>query len=122
MKFPSFPLLSAAAAALLVACGEDRSDEQPFAPTVETVAAEVTGDSARLTGAVIASPNSSLTECGFTYGNDTLTLEVVSPDTAFAFSAVTDSLGAGDYYAVAYATNGMGTSHGDTLRFTIGQE
>lgn len=35
---------------------------------------------------------------------------------------MTDSLGAGEYYAVAYATNGMGTSVGDTIYFTIGAE
>lgn len=104
---------------MLIACGEDRSDEQPFAPTVETASVEVLGDSALLTGNVTSSLNSSLTKCGFAYGNDTLTLDVVSPDTAFTFSAVTDSLGAGEYYAVAYAANGMGTSYGDTLYFTI---
>ena len=35
------------------------------------------------------------------------------------FGVMTDSLGAGDYYAVAYAQNGVGKGYGDTLRFTI---
>ena len=35
------------------------------------------------------------------------------------FTAVTDSLSAGTYFAVAYAKNGVGTSYGDTIHFTI---
>lgn len=107
-------------AALFTACGEDRSSEQPFPPTVvsETTYQQV-GDSVLLRGRVAASPNSSLRECGFTYGNDTLKLKAVSRDTAFAFSAFTDSLGVGSYYAVAYARNGMGEAAGDTIRFVV---
>ncbi len=103
----------------LASCGEDRSGEQPFAPTVESRVAVVEGDSALLTGAVTASPNSTLTECGFAYGNDTLRAKAVAPAPAETFTAVTDSLGGGTYFAVAYATNGVGTSYGDTLHFTI---
>lgn len=119
MKHPILPLLLTAATALTAACGEDRSGEQPFAPTVESLSAEVVGDSARLTGTVTSSVNSTLTACGFEYGNDTLRLETAAPEPATTFTAVTDSLGGGDYYAVAYATNGVGKSYGDTIYFTI---
>lgn len=101
-------------------CGEDRSGEQPFAPTVVTRNVEVVADSAILTGQVTESPNSSLIACGFTYGNDTLKVTATSSEVSESFSVVTQVLEAGDYYAVAYAQNGVGTSYGDTLHFSIG--
>lgn len=104
---------------LAYGCGEDRSGEQPFAPTLGESSCVVDGDSAFLTGTVTTSPNSSLRECGFQYGNDTLSARCVAPEPLPEFTAVTDSLGAGDYYAVPYARNGMGTSYGDTLYFVI---
>ncbi len=113
----ALPLLGAAFAS----CGQDRSGEQPFAPTVESVGVEVLGDSARVTGHVTSSLNSSLTECGISYGNDTLRATSKAPAPIETFSAVTDSLGAGSYYAVPYARNGVGVSYGDTLYFTIGE-
>lgn len=122
MRSSLIPIILAVLISVFAACGEDRSGEQPFAPTVETVSAEVMADSALLTGRVTASPNSSLTVCGFYYGNDTISKTCVAPAPTETFTAVTDSLGAGDYYAVAYATNGMGTSVGDTIYFTIGAE
>lgn len=118
MRTP-LPLLPLSVLLLLAACGEDRSGEQPFAPTVVSAGCTVQGDSALLSGTVTASPNSSLTECGFTYGNDTLRATTKAPQAAENFTAATDSLGAGDYYAVAYAKNGVGTGYGDTIRFTI---
>ena len=109
-------------ALLLVACNAvDRSGEQPFAPTVETLDAESVGDSALLHGAVVASPNSDVKECGFTYGNDTLETKVKCAEAATLFSAYTDSLAPGTYFAVAYSRNGIGTSWGDTVRFVIGE-
>ena len=51
--------------------------------------------------------------------NDTLRAEVQATEPLPSFSAETDSLGAGRYFAVAYAQNGMGTSYGDTLYFTV---
>ena len=104
---------------LLLACGEDRSGEQPFAPTVRSLGATVVGDSAVLTGEVTASPNSHLTECGFAYGTDTMRATCQADTATAMFTATTDSLGAGTYFAVAYAKNGVGTSYGDTLHFTI---
>ena len=106
--------------AALTACNPvDRSGEQPFAPTVKTVSATAKADSARLDGQVLTSPNSDVTACGCVYGNDTLRTEKAAAAPAMQFTVWTDSLGAGDYYAVAYATNGVGTSYGDTVRFTI---
>lgn len=114
------PILAAlATTALLASCGEDRSGEQPFAPTVQSVSATVDGPTATLTGEVTASPNSTLRECGFAYGNDTLRATCKAAEPGATFSATTDTLEAGTYFAVAYATNGVGTSHGDTIRFTI---
>lgn len=115
---PSLVLLAIAAGAA-AACGEDRSGEQPFAPTVQSVGVEVKQHTAVLTGAVLASPNSSLKECGFAYGNDTLRAKCTAAEPAATFTAETDSLGAGHYYAVPYASNGVGTTYADTLYFDI---
>lgn len=105
---------------LLTACmGEDRSGEQPFAPTVKTLDATVVADSALLRGQVLTSLNSDVTACGFSYGNDTLRKSVASSAPSTIFEAYTDSLGAGTYFYVAYATNGIGTTYADTLYFTI---
>ena len=116
--FPSLVLLAIAAGAA-AACGEDRSGEQPFAPTVQSVGVEVKQHTAVLTGAVLASPNSSLKECGFAYGNDTLRAKCTAAEPAATFTSETDSLGAGHYYAVPYASNGVGTTYADTLYFDI---
>lgn len=115
-----FAICSLALSAIFTACGEDRSGEQPFKPTVVTadVATQV-GDSVQLMGYVTASPNSSLKECGFTYGNDTLKATAVADSALTTFTAFTDSLGKGTYYAVAYARNGVGTSNGDTIWFEV---
>ena len=101
------------------ACGQDRSGEQPFVPTVQTGVAAQVADSVQLTGSIITSPNSQVLERGFEYGNDTLRSSVVSTDTTNMFAAFTDSLGKGSYYAVAYARNGVGIGHGDTIRFVV---
>lgn len=77
---PSFILLSACN-------GVDRSGEQPFAPTVETLAAEAAGDGVLLNGRVIDSPNSDVLECGFLYGNDTLRVKLKSEEVSLLFSA-----------------------------------
>ncbi len=119
VSYPFLGCLAFCAMALLASCGDDRSGEQPFAPTVVSRGCEVVADSVVMTGEVTASPNSSLTRCGFVVGNDTLRREVDAREVAWAFTAVADSLEAGDYYAVSFATNGMGTSYGDTLRFTM---
>ena len=116
--FPTLVLLAIVAGAA-AACGEDRSGEQPFAPTVQSVGVEVKQHTAVLTGAVLASPNSSLKECGFAYGNDTLRAKCTAAEPAATFTAETDSLGAGHYYAVPYASNGVGTTYADTLYFDI---
>ena len=116
--FPSLVLLAIAASAA-AACGEDRSGEQPFAPTVQSVGVEVKQHTAVLTGAVLASPNSSLKECGFAYGNDTLRAKCTAAEPAATFTAETDSLGAGHSYAVPYASNGVGTTSADTLHLDL---
>lgn len=105
---------------LAAACGEDRSGEVPYAPTVRTNAATAVADSCTMEGEVLAAPNSPVTACGFYYGNDTLSVKLASTDSAQVFRAVADSLAAGRYYCVAFATNGIGTSYGDTLYFYIG--
>lgn len=114
-------LFATAAALCLTACSaEDRSGEQPFAPTVENVDGIVEGDSCMLTGRVTASPNSTLKSCGFAYGNDTLRLETRSEAPTTVFTAPTRALQPGIYYAVAFAENGVGRGWAaDTLYFEI---
>ena len=115
MKHPVGLFSLIVALGLTTACNPvDRSDEQPFAPTVETLGATVEGDHALLAARVTASPNS-----GFAYGNDTLRAKTTAEAPTADFTALTDSLGAGRYYAVAFAQNGVGTSYGDTIHFVI---
>lgn len=104
---------------LSVGCGDDRSGEQPFAPTVVSRSATVVADSVLLAGEVTASPNSTLLSCGYVYGNDTLAITLEADTATTSFEVVADSLEAGTYYAVAFAKNGVGTSYGDTLHFTM---
>lgn len=117
--FPLLLLFLVTTFALLASCGEDRSGEQPLAPTVVMGGAVQQGDSVRLSAQVTSSVNSSLKECGFYYGNDTLSLQVKADSATASFQAFTDSLGRGDYYVVAYAKNGVGTTKADTARFTV---
>lgn len=117
---PLIPLLPL----LLSACGEDRSGEQPFKPEVVTLSADGADGSAVLRGAVTASTNSMPTGCGFRYGNDTLRASAPAelpggPGGLGEFTTTVEPLLPGDYYAVAYATNPMGTTYGDTLRFSV---
>lgn len=105
---------------LLCACaGEDRSGEQPFPPTVRTYSCVVDSGRCTMAGVIEASPNSRVRKRGFYYGNDTLRIDLPSADSTAYFTAVADSLRPGTYYSVAYATNGMGTSTGDTLYFEM---
>lgn len=119
-------ILSILCAVLCWACaGEDRSGEQPFAPTVKTYSFSLDSDSATLVGIITASPNSPVTKRGFLYGLEATdstkatSVTLASADTTDAFRASTPILSAGRYYALAFATNGIGTSYGDTLRFVI---
>lgn len=116
---PTFWAIAIIVMLLVSACGQDRSGEQPFVPTVQTGVAAQVADSVQLTGSIITSLNSHVLERGFEYGNDTLRATVVSTDTTNVFAAFTDSLGKGSYYAVAYARNGVGVGHGDTIRFVV---
>ena len=105
---------------ILAACsGEDRSGEQPFPPTVAAIGCTVEGNIATLKACVTSSPNSSLKQCGFNYGNDTLRAKCTAAEPAATFTAETDSLGAGHYYAVPYASNGVGTTYADTPYFAL---
>lgn len=99
----------------------DRSNEQPFPPTIKPLSAVSDGWHAHLTGEVTSSPTSRLSACGFKYGNDTLRLETTADIPEEVFTVLTDSLGAGRYYAVPFARNGVGTSLGDTIYFQINE-
>ena len=113
--------LYALSIAVVAACsGEDRSGEIPYAPTVRTLSTVVKDSACTFSGIVDSSPNSDVTRCGFSYGlTGAAGTTILSADTPPSFSAKADSLEAGTYYGVAYATNGIGTSYGDTLYFTI---
>lgn len=120
MNYRHLALICLLTSALCACIPEDRSGEQPFAPTVETRSARVSGNSCTVDAEVLSSPNSLLTGGGFTWGNDTLRSQIYigeTPDNYF--SATIEDLEAGDYFVAAFATNGVGTSYGDTLTFTI---
>lgn len=120
-------------AAVLSSCGEDRSDEQPFAPTLSEVATERTDTGViTLYAQILSSKNSHLTACGFIWGDSvethTLSLDSVpvistsphvSPSMSVGFSATIDSLTPGNYFVLAFATNGIGTTRTDTVFFSI---
>lgn len=110
----------ACATCLLPACSpEDRSGEVPYAPTVRTIEPRIEGNRAYLEGEILSSPNSPVTKRGFEYGNDAFRKEVEATDSTDCFHATTEELQAGHYFVVAFATNGIDTSRGDTLQFTI---
>ena len=112
-----FPLILSC---LSSCAGEDRSGERPLVPVVETLEAEVVADSCRMSGIVSESHNRSLRECGFVYGTaDTINVKVEADTVSYAFTVVADSLQDGEYYYAAYARNGIGTTYGDTLYFTV---
>ena len=105
---------------LLAACsGEDRSGEQPELPTVRTCDVIESDSGQVFTGMVLSSPNSSLKSCGFYYGNDTLEVTLTCEEAADTFSLTVDSLLSGTYYVEAWARNGMGTSVGDAVIFSV---
>ena len=104
-----FPLILSC---LSSCAGEDSSGERPLVPVV--------ADSCRMSGIVTESHNSSLRECGFVYGTaDTINVKVEADTVSYAFTVVADSLQDGEYYYAAYARNGIGTTYGDTLYFTV---
>ena len=125
MKTIGYVFSAASLLLALSACNpEDRSGEQPFAPTVVNKGYQVEADSCLLIGEVTSSPNSRLKGCGFRYGNyntvDTLRLEVASEEALNNFTAYTKRLEPGTYYAVAFAQNGMGKAFApDSIYFTI---
>lgn len=122
MKFIHLNILIFVIAVLCSCAGEDRTGEIPYAPTVSTKSATVQGDSCILTGEVLSSPNSSLTACGFSFGTSDKQTTITVESPSYEFSTTVDSLQTQqDYFAVAYATNGMGTSYGDTIWFKIAE-
>lgn len=118
-KLKAFSFAAVALLAAWACSGEDRSGEMPRVPVVSTGEATVEADSCRMTGSVGESHNSSLRECGFVYWAEEGSSVKIVADTAYAFSAVADSLAAGSYSYAAYARNGMGTAYGDTLTFYV---
>ena len=100
-------------------CGVDRADEQPLAPTVQMVSAISEGDSCLLVGQVMSSPNSSITAVGFFVSGDSLSVKVPSDSAEWIFRASYSGLQEGMYEVYPYATNGIGTTTGDTLRFEV---
>ena len=104
---------------VLLSCeGEDRSNEKPLKPVVRTVSVNCDSSICKMEGIIESSPNSGIKSCGFFWGNDTTAQKAEAGSTQWAFSEEI-KLSAGKYYCVAYATNGMGTSYGDTIFFEM---
>jgi len=100
--------------------GEDRSNERPFPPTVSTKSVSIQANSCTLIGEVLSSPNSTLKSCGFSFGTNNSHQQITVDHPYALFTATIDSLKPQqNYYVVAFATNGMGTSYGDTIWFKL---
>lgn len=118
----ALPLVAAVTGlSALTACNPvDRSGEQPFPPTLESVSATVEGNVCLMTGRILTSVNSDILKRGFNYGNDTLRIEVESTDETDLFHATTRPLEPGRYFMVPFARNGVGITRSDTIYFRIG--
>lgn len=106
--------------------GEARGAEVTFSitstPSVNTLAATTTGDSATLNGEITDDGGSSITERGFYYGttSGSLGTRVVEGGTAAGtFSEIITSLADGTYYFEAFAANSNGEVTGSELSFTV---
>lgn len=119
MKHIFLPILTFLLLLLAACAGEDRSGEQPELPTVRTCDVIESDSGQVFTGMVLSSPNSSLKSCGFYYGNDTLDVTLTCEEAADTFYLTVDSLLTGTYYVEAWARNGMGTSAGETVIFSV---
>jgi|SRR5574344_1916213 hypothetical protein len=120
MKVSYLGFLLISLLALFSCSGEDRSGERPFPPTVSTKSVSVEGNTCTLIGEVLSSPNSSLKSCGFYFGTDSTKKQITIEKPSALFSTTVDSLKTQtNYFAVAYASNGMGTSYGDTIWFEL---
>ena len=100
---------------LAASCGEDRSAEQPFVPSVKLLDAVQQNGAYIFTGEIVSSPNSRVLGCGFVYGNDTLTVDRKRATSSLGLFRDTVILEPGNYYLYAYATNGVGTTNSDTM-------
>jgi uncharacterized protein (TIGR02145 family) len=92
-------------------------------PTVSTSAAsDVAETGATLNGSIDSDGGDAITATGFRWGqaaNLSDAQDLAGSATSGAFTGSLASLAAGTtYYFTAFATNGEGTSHGDTLSFT----
>lgn len=100
--------------------GEDRSNERPLRPTVSTKSVSLQNNSCTFVGEVLSSPNSSLKSCGFSFGTKSTQQQITINNPTAIFTATIDSLKTQQrYFAVAFATNGIGTSYGDTIWFQL---
>lgn len=119
-RLPLFVSIYGLALILFSCSGVDRAGEKPELPVVETMEATLIGEGVcNIQGQVTKSSNSSITACGFVYGNDSISEKIKLDKTEWSFNATIESLESGRYFYAAYATNGMGTAYGDTLYFTI---
>jgi uncharacterized protein (TIGR02145 family) len=91
-------------------------------PTVDTEAASLVTDADATLNATFTDGGSAVTVTGFKYGTDAALsspTDVVGNGTSSPFMAALTGLAAStQYWAVGYATNGVGTSYGDTITFT----
>ena len=106
-----------------VRCLRDETPSSASAPTVTSSAAsDLAETTATLNGAVDADGGDAVTATGFVWGTDALLSGASNASgsaTSGSFTAsLTDLTGGTTYYFSAYATNGEGTAHGDTLSFT----
>jgi len=92
-------------------------------PVVDTDSVSgVMGTSAVLHARVTSDGGSAVTATGFKYGTDALLtspMDAAGSGTTSPFTgALTGLANCTQYWAVGYATNGVGTSYGDTISFT----
>jgi uncharacterized protein (TIGR02145 family) len=107
---------------LNVRCIQDAT-ASAAAPTVSTSAAsDVAETGATLNGSIDSDGGNAITATGFRWGqaaNLSDAQDLAGSATSGSFTGSLTGLAAGTtYYFTAFATNGEGTAHGDTLSFT----
>lgn len=123
-----FTLMLVVVALVFVACNGDDEDSK-IAPTVTTAApTDVTASTATVSGEIVSDGGELVTAAGICYSASNATPTVADDTTKttvltgkFA-NRLKDLASNTTYHVRAYATNSVGTSYGEAMTFTTGNE